>query len=138
MASDDRTFYATMSTKGHTYLVKGDLKDHTVRTLRTNVECPSLSPDGTRIAFKERVPGADGRQPWRLHVLDLATMKDTALAETRGVDDQAAWLDDRTVAYALPEAGSSVYDVWVVPSDGLGAPRKLIARASSPAPVART
>jgi hypothetical protein len=135
VAADDNTFYATMATKGRTYLVKGDLKAQTVRTLRTNVECPSLSPDGTRIVFKERVPGADGRQPWRLHVLDLATMKDLPLAETRSVDDQAVWMDNDTVAYALPEAGTSIYDVWVTPSDGSGAPRLMLARASSPALV---
>jgi hypothetical protein len=135
MSNDDDTFYATMATKGQTYLVRGSLKARTVRTLRTNVECPSLSPDGTRVVFKERVPGADGRQPWRLHVLNLATMQDTPLAETRSVDDQAAWLDNNTVAYALPETGTSVYDVWAVPSSGQGAPRLFIPHASSPTPL---
>lgn len=43
-ASDDRTFYATLATKGSTYLVRGDLRTRTVTTLHTNVECPSLSP----------------------------------------------------------------------------------------------
>lgn len=43
-AADDRTFYATLATKGSTYLVKGDLRTRTVTTLHTNVECPSLSP----------------------------------------------------------------------------------------------
>ena len=61
-----------MSTAGHRYLVAGDFAAHTVRTLRENVECPSLSPDGTRVAFKSAVDG-DPAKGWRLSVLDLAT-----------------------------------------------------------------
>lgn len=126
-AADDNRFYATVSTRGQTYLVEGDLARWTARTLRANVECPSLSPDGARVAFKKRVrPGA--ADPWRLHVLELATGRETPLAETRGVDDQAAWLDDGTVAYALPGTG-----VWAVPADGTGAPRLLTPDATSPA-----
>jgi len=49
-------------------------------TLRRNVECPSLSPDGTRIAFKERVAA---RGDGRLHVLDLRALRDWQLAERR-------------------------------------------------------
>ncbi|MFC7615716.1 hypothetical protein ACFQV2_21680 [Actinokineospora soli] len=127
--ADDNRFYATVNTGGRTHLVEGDMAAWTARTLRANVECPSLSPDGTRIAFKKRV--RDGAtDPWRLHVLDLRTLRETALAETRSVDDQAAWLDDATVAYALP--GSAV---WKVPADGSGSPSLVSADASSPAVV---
>nr|BFE82717.1 hypothetical protein GCM10020093_053180 [Planobispora longispora] len=38
------------------------------------------------------------------------------LAETADVDDQAAWLDPRTVMYAKDG------DIWAVPADGTGAP----------------
>ncbi|WP_328733161.1 S8 family serine peptidase [Streptomyces caniferus] len=130
-APDDRHFYATLSTKGHRYLVRGDLAHRTLRALRANVECPSLSPDGTRIAFKS----ARDDQPshgWRLSVLDVATNRVTPLAETRSVDDQAAWLDGRTVAYALP-SGRARADVWRVPADGSGTPRMLLHDADSPA-----
>ncbi|WP_214322490.1 PD40 domain-containing protein [Nonomuraea sediminis] len=130
-AADDRRFYATMSTAGHRYLVRGDLATGSVEALRDNVECPSLSPDGTRVAFKSAVAG-DPRRGWRLAVLDLATMRETPLAETRSVDDQAAWLDDRTVAYALPR-GREESDVWQVPADGSGRPALLLAGAASPA-----
>jgi hypothetical protein len=41
---DDRTFYATMSSHGHRYLIVGDVAARTLRTLASNVECPSLSP----------------------------------------------------------------------------------------------
>ena len=126
--ADDRHFYATMGTAGHRYLVRGDLAARRVETLRDNVECPSLSPDGTRIAFKS----SGG---WRLSVLDLRSGTVTALAETRSVDDQAAWIDDRTVAYALPRDRDHA-DVWQVPADGTGSPGVLIPDAESPASLA--
>jgi hypothetical protein len=131
-ATDDNTFYATLATKGQTYLVRGDLAARTVTTLRTNVECPSLSPDGTRLVFKKKV-SSDVRKPWRLAVLDLATMKETLLAEPQSVDDQAAWLDNGTVMYSLPEQNAAITDVWKVPADGTGAPQLLVKGAFSPA-----
>jgi hypothetical protein len=126
---DDRTFYATLSTAGQTYLIKGDAVEESAKPLRENVECPSLSPDGTRVSFKKRVPGDDAR-PWRQHVLDLRTMVETPLAETRGIDDQVAWLDNDTIAYGLPGEG-----IWAVQANGEGAPRQLVPHASSPSVV---
>lgn len=128
---DDRHFYATMSTAGHRYLVAGDFAAHTVRTLRENVECPSLSPDGTRVAFKSAVDG-DPARGWRLAVLDLARSTVTPLAETRSVDDQPAWLDGHTIGYGVPRSPGHA-DVWAVPADGSGAARLLIPEAESPA-----
>jgi hypothetical protein len=128
---DDRHFYATMATAGHRYLVAGDFAAHTVQTLRENVECPSLSPDGTRVAFKSAVDG-DPAHGWRLSVLDLARETVTPLAETRSVDDQPAWLDDRTIGYGVPR-GPGQSDVWAVPADGSGPARLLIPDAESPA-----
>lgn len=127
-APDDNRFYATVATKGKTYLVEGDYGAWRARTLRENAECPSLSPDGTRLVFKKRVSD-DPDRPWRLHVLDLATMRETPLAERDSVDDQAAWLDGRTVMYAKGR------DVWSVPADGGGAPSLLVRGASSPVAV---
>ena len=129
--ADDNTFYATMSTADHRYLVEGDLAAHTVRTLRQNVECPSLSPDGTRIAFKQAIDG-DPAKGWHLAVLDLASGQVTVLAEGRSVDDQAAWIDEHDVAYGIPR-GAGASDVWTVPADGTGTPRILIPDAASPA-----
>jgi hypothetical protein len=129
--ADDNTFYATMSTSNHRYLVRGDVAAKTVTTLRENVECPSLSPDGTRIVFKQAV-GGDPSKGWRLAVLDLASGVVTPLTEARSVDDQAAWIDDHTVAYGVPR-GAGASDVWTVPADGSGAPRILIPNATSPA-----
>lgn len=133
-AEDDNRFYATLSTKGKTYLIQGDMKKWAAHTLRTNVECPSLSPDNTRIAFKKRVRKGTSN-PWRLHVLDLRTMREHALAETRSVDDQAAWLDDDTLAYALPGAEGRKQDIWTTRADGKGSANLLVRGGTSPAAV---
>jgi dipeptidyl aminopeptidase/acylaminoacyl peptidase len=130
-AADDNRFYATMRTKGKTYLVLGDFARRTLRTLRENAECPSLSPDGTRLAFKKATGNA--ARPWRLHVLDLRTMRETPLAEPRNVDDQAAWLDDHTVMYGRVDGETS--DIWTVAADGTGSPRLLVRQAFSPAVI---
>ncbi|WP_254898142.1 hypothetical protein [Kitasatospora sp. NA04385] len=133
-AADDNRFYATVSTGGRTHLVEGDLAAWSARTLRENVECPSLSPDGTRLAFKKKVSD-DPAAPWRLYVLDLADLREHPLAETRSVDDQAAWLDGATLGYALPGGGGSGTDLWTVPADGTGTPVLRVRGASSPAAV---
>lgn len=134
-ADDGDRFYATLGTAGRTYLVAGRVSDRRVTVLREGVECPSLSPDQTRVAFKKRIPtGTDF--VWRLHVLDLATSIETPLAETRHVDDQVEWLDDATILYALPDASARtarVTDIWQVPADGLGEPELLLPHAFSPA-----
>ncbi len=130
-AADEWTFYATLATGGQTYLVRGDLAERTVTTLRENLECPSLSPDGTRLVFKKRVPGLSADAPWRLYVLDLASMQETPLAEERSVDDQVVWTDDRTVVYSLP--GDFGADLYAVPADGSGTPAPLMTSALAPA-----
>jgi hypothetical protein len=134
-AADDDTFYATLATGGKTYLVKGSLSGRSVASAGVqNVECPSLSPDGTRIAFKKRI--LSGAALWHEYVLDLRTMRQTPLAEDRSVDDQATWIDDDTVAYALPkESDAKSTDLWSVPADGTGTAHLLIPDASSPAPL---
>ncbi|MFI7317115.1 TolB family protein [Streptomyces venezuelae] len=123
-AADDRTFYATMGSRGRTYLVRGDLRRRTLTAIHQNVECPSLAPDAHRLAYKKRV---DGRR-WRLHVLDLERGTDTALAEHADVDDQPAWLDGRTIAYAKRADGAP--RVFAVPADGSGSPRRLFTGTS--------
>jgi len=128
-APDGHGFYATLSTGGETHLVQGDIAGRQMRVLRANVDCPSLSPDGTRLAFKKRVGGGVGESAWRFHVLVLATMTETPLAETRSIDDQIEWLDDRNVLYQVEQ------DIWTVPADGSGAPRKFMWRAVSPAVI---
>ena len=126
-ASDSDRFYATMATGGKTYLIEGSIGGRTAKVLHENVECPSLSPDGTRIAYKKRTGSATN--PWRLTVLDLATMRETPLAETRSIDDQAEWLDDDRVLYGMGG------EVRVVSADGSGEPAVFLPHAASPAVV---
>ncbi|HCT75472.1 MAG TPA: hypothetical protein DGT23_02550 [Micromonosporaceae bacterium] len=129
-AKDGKTFYASASTGGRTYLIEGDVATWEAKTLRENAECPSLSPDGTRLVFKKRV-ASDGARPWSLHVLDLSTMTEKPLPGSDGIDDQAVWLDDHTVMFAMNRDGGGT-DVWAANADGTGAPRLLVPDASSP------
>jgi hypothetical protein len=135
-ADDDDTFYATASTGETTWLVRGSFSRREMRSLRTDAECPSLSPDGTKIAYKKRL-GSKRPGQWRLAVLNLATNQETLLAESRSVDDQAEWLGDQ-VLYGMSREGAegTISDVWAVPADGTEASRVLIHEASSPAVVA--
>jgi len=126
-ARDHDRFYATLATGGEFYLVEGSVSERTMRTIHTGVECPSLSPDETRVAYKKRV-GA-GAKSWRLFVLDLKTMRETPLAETRSVDDQVEWLDDHHVLYGLEE------QIWTVPADGGGEPAEYTPSGDSPTVV---
>ncbi|MCY1138180.1 hypothetical protein OWR29_09240 [Actinoplanes sp. Pm04-4] len=134
--SDDDRFYATAATGGKTWLVEGSLKDRTVKALRPDVECPSLSPDRTRIAFKKHGDLPPGK--WRLAVHDLRTGAETVSSEQRSVDDQVEWLDDATLVYGLPRTdtnGAATSDIWRVPADGSGPPQVLVPDAWSPAVV---
>jgi hypothetical protein len=134
-AADGNRFYATLATGGRVYLVEGDVDARTVRILREGVECPSLSPDNRRIAFKQPILTSLLRT-WRLRVLDVDTLEDIALAETRNVDDQVEWLDDSRIVYELAEEpGATLTNVWVVPADGSGRPEILLAEAGSPTVV---
>ncbi|MET7454005.1 TolB-like translocation protein [Streptomyces sp. NPDC005574] len=130
-APDDRTFYATLSTKGRTHLVRGDLRTRTVTTVHENVECPSLSPDGTRVAYKKRVAGLPKDAPWHLYVLNLRTGRETPLAEPRSVDDQVVWQDAHTLVYALP--GDYGADLYALPANGTGSPHRVLTAGVSPA-----
>ena len=125
-------FFATLGTQGHTYLVSADFVAKKATVLRDGVECPSLSPDGTRIAFKQRTSAGGPDLPtWQPAVLDLATLKDHALAESRTIDDQIEWLDNSTVAYSV-DTGIGAPSIYAAAADGTGIPRLLVADADSP------
>lgn len=121
------TFHATLGASGKTWLLEGDVAGRTLHALREDVECPSQSPDGSKLAFKKRRAGQEG---WRLHVLELATMQERALDEARSIDDQVEWLDDQRILY---KHGANVYALGIAPGSR---PEVYLERASSPA-VAR-
>jgi hypothetical protein len=134
-ADDGNTFYATAASNFQTWLVRGDLGARTLTAIRDSAECPSLSPDGERIAYKKEV--SDGAAPqWSIAVLDLAGGTETMLPVNGSVDDQVLWLDDDTLLYGLARedmVGDS--DIWSVSADGTAEPALFLAHAWSPSIV---
>lgn len=129
---DGRQFYATLGTKGETLLLRGDVGARTADVIEANVECPSLSPDNRRIAFKQRVANGAGPVAWEIWVLDLQTRARRRLPENQSVDDQLHWLDDERIVYARPSATDRAStDEWVVRADGSGAATRFLANAYS-------
>jgi hypothetical protein len=130
--ADDTSFYATVGTGGRRWLIKGSTASRTAATVRQGPECPSLSPDGKKLAYKKATKWV-GR--WELAVSDLATGVETVLPGTAGIDDQAAWLDDSTLAYGVPSQQTGVPGVYRVAVDGKSEPVLVATAASSPVPA---
>lgn len=130
-----RWFYATLSTAGEHYLIKGDILSRTATVIRDQVECPSVSPDGTRVAYKRRKTMQAG-VGWDIHVLRLSDGQDVALSDERSIDDQLEWLDNEHVLYSVPDRSSpAVTNVWVSRADGIGTAALFLDEAYSPAVV---
>ncbi|MFF0344622.1 hypothetical protein [Kribbella sp. NPDC004875] len=118
--ADGDRFYVTMASKGKTYLIEAGFRAYRGTAIAENVECPSVSPDGRRIAYKQKV--ANGT--WRLAVLDLTTRRITHPPEPNSVDDQPVWAGNTTLLYPRDN------NIWSV---GLTTPPKLlIAQAATP------
>ncbi|ACL40201.1 conserved hypothetical protein [Pseudarthrobacter chlorophenolicus A6] len=128
-------FYATASSQGNIWLVRGDLAERTLTVVASGVECPSISPDGKRIAFKKSDSGTlvGDRHP---AVLDLATGNVTVLGEQRNLDDQLEWLDGNTILYGLPRDDTGQdSDIWSLSTHAGATPELFIEHAWSPAVV---
>lgn len=124
-------FVATVGAAGEVFLAEGDLQAHTLTLLRKDMECPSFSPDGKRIAFKRR----DGAGGWLPAVYETASGRETVMPEARSVDDQIEWLDNATIIYELARRQGGEDDVDLVRrrADGVGPSAVLRAGAGSPA-----
>lgn len=132
---EEDSFYATAASSGRLWLVRGSLSGRTLTAVHDNVECPSISPDGTRIAFKKN-DGGPLATHWKVAILDLASGKETVLSEKRSVDDQIEWLDNDTVLYGLPDqAAEGDSNIWQLDTDPLAQPVLFIAHAWSPSVV---
>jgi hypothetical protein len=133
--ADSNRFFATLATRRHTYLVQGDVKARRVTVIHDGIECPSLSPDGTRIAFKKRAEGT--AIAWHPAVFDLTTRTERVLSDEQAIDDQIEWLDNQRVAYGIRTTIDKLVrsDIWVAPTDGSASPAILLHDAESPAVV---
>jgi hypothetical protein len=134
---DSTRFYATFGTASRTYLVDGDLDARTLTLVADDIECPSLSPDGMRIAFKKK-SGSGFAARWQPAILELSSKTVTLLPEPRHIDDQIEWLDNDHILYAVAHSLSAAErrsDVWMLARDGSSAPVRFLADAESPAVV---
>jgi hypothetical protein len=135
-ADDGNTFFATAASGGHTWLVRGNLRGRTLVAIKDGAECPSLSPDGTRIAYKKEISTDPAVKHWTLAVLDFASGIETQLPIAPSVDDQAEWLDGSTLLYGLADTASpGDSTVYSIPIDGKTGPSLFLAHAWSPSVV---
>jgi hypothetical protein len=135
---DGQSFYATVATNDHRYLVQANLASNEALVKHDDVECPSLSPDGRRIAFKKRI-GSGSSIEWRVSVLDVESGVERRIeSENRNVDDQVEWLDDHHLLYAVRDAGPPPTlrpDLWSLAIDGSSPPQLFLKGAMSPVVV---
>jgi hypothetical protein len=124
---DSDGFFASVRFGGNIYLVEGSIADQRLVVLKGGVSAPALSPDESRVAYANLVSNIG--PTWRFRVLDLATMADTGLAETKSIDDQMEWMGGDTLLYGLAT------DIWSVPADGGGQPQPFLFGGLSPAVV---
>ena len=125
--TDSNRFYVTVRISGNIHLAEGDVAGRQMRVVHPNVSAPSISPDGTRIAYPKLITNIG--PTWRFHVLDLSTLVEISLAETRSIDDQPEWLDDAHVLYGFST------DLFVVMADGSGTPQLFLEDGLSPGVV---
>jgi hypothetical protein len=124
-------FFATLRTGGQRYLVRGSIDAREMTVLRADVECPSLSPDGSRLVYKQPLKGMM-EAGWRLHLLEVASGIDRPLNQlTRSVDDQVDWFDLHQIVYH--DSATEGTGIWLLDVDGAAPPRLLLPEAYSPA-----
>jgi len=134
---DDDEFYVTGYFGTAPEIMRGSLETMTMEPTGWIGSCPSISPDGKTLVFKEQ--RQDGG--FDLVAVDVATQEKRPLGETRSVDDQVEWLDNDTILYALhPDGGDNAvqpeFDIWMLDIAPGSEPVLFLPNADSPA-VAR-
>jgi hypothetical protein len=118
--------------------VKGDVATRTMEVVGPHGACPSVSPSGDSVVYKEQDPESRNYHfvTAGLEAGDPAPAATVPLDEGRAVDDQVAWLDEATVLYAIGKgvATSRDFDIWSAPVAG-GAATLLVPDAASPSVV---
>ena len=139
---DDDTFYVTVGAQsaGTTWIARGSVATRTITSVHAGGTTPSVSPDGSRIAFVTSDRTADGGQVQVYALLDIGSGTTTVYPRTTGAGDQVEWLDDTTFLYGVPRAdlpGTS--DVWALDTTAADpTPVVLVPGAASPTVVGAT
>jgi hypothetical protein len=135
---DDDTIFATAASHaaGKTWLMTGSVSGQSLTSVADNAECPSVSPDKTKVAYKKVVDTVNGQSVWAVAVRDIATGTETLIPSTKGLDDQVEWLDNATLLYGLPRQGQAgTTDVYSVGITAEAQPKVFIPGAWSPSVV---
>jgi len=133
-AADEDEIYVTGFYEDAPEIMRGSLQEMTLEPTDWVGSCPSLSPDGKTLVFKEMRP--DGG--FDLVAVDLASESKWMLGETRSVDDQVEWLDNDTILYSLhPEDNDQAlqpeFDIWMLDIAEGSEPELFLPNADSPA-----
>lgn len=125
-------FYVTVASGGKTWLMRGSFSARTLTSVKENAECPSVSPDGQRIAYKKRRNEA-GVVHWDIAVMTLSTKRETVIPLPSSLDDQLEWLDNGHLLYGVPRPGAvGDSDVFSIGATAHARPKLLIEHAWSP------
>ncbi len=133
--ADNDAFYVTGFFGDEPEILTGSVSRKTLEPTGYIGSCPSISPDGRHLVFKEALP--DGS--FALAVVNIATGEQWTLGETRSVDDQVEWLDDDTILYAIHPDGDDggavqpQFDIWMLDIAAGSEPELFLPAADSPA-----
>jgi hypothetical protein len=131
---DENEFYITGFYGDAPEIMRGTIDSMTIEPTGWIGSCPSISPDGQTLVFKEQRP--DGG--YDLAAVNVATQEKWLLGESRSVDDQVEWLDNDTILYALHPEGSDdnvqpEFDIWMLDIAPGSTPELFLPNADSPA-----
>jgi len=128
----DNAFYATFGLGNDVEIIKGSLSEESIESTKFVGSCPSVSPDGKTLVFKERVG-----DKFQLVAVNLVTDEKTVLNESRSVDDQVEWLDNETILYSIHkdeevEEVQPEFDIWSLKINNSSSPELFLPNADSP------